>query len=355
MSERRPGLSRRTTLAALGAGLTAAASGSASAQQRPFSRIAFGSCAHQDFPQPIWEAVLHYRPDLYIFAGDNVYGDSRDAELAPLKAAYEKAATIEPFMRLRRAARHMAIWDDHDMGLNDGGVETPFKAEAKAEFLKFWNVPPNDPRQGREGLYHSETFGPEGQRVQVILLDTRWFRSALKATDKRNAPSKERYVADEDPAKTVLGEAQWAWLAERLREPADLRLVVSSIQLVVDGHGWERWGNFPRERQRFHDLVRDTGARGVVILSGDRHIGAIYRQVDGVAYPLVEMTSSGINRFWPSAKEAGPNRLGALYGLPNFGTIDIDWWKGEVFLALRDEAGQMVRQHTMSFDELGKK
>ena len=355
MSERRPALSRRATLAALGAGLSAATAGVASAQQRPLSRISFGSCAHQDFPQPIWDAILHYRPDLHVFGGDNVYGDSRDTEMKPLKAAYEKALTIGPFMRLRGSTRHVAIWDDHDMGANDGGATTPFKAEAKAEFLKFWNIPPNDPRHANEGLYHAETFGPDGQRVQVIVLDTRWFRSPLKITDKRNAAGKERYVPDDEPARTMLGETQWKWLAERLREPADLRLVVSTVQLVVDGHGWERWGNFPRERQRFYDLVRETGARGVVILSGDRHIGALYRQVDGVAYPLVEMTSSGINRFWPNSKEAGPNRLGALYGLPNFGTVDVDWWKGEVFLALRDEAGQMVRQHTVSFDELGRK
>jgi alkaline phosphatase D len=105
--------------------------------------------------------------------------------------------------------------------------------------------------------------------VQVILLDTRFFRSPLKPTDQRNAPGRERYLPDEDPTKTMLGEAQWAWLADRLREPAEVRLIVSSVQVLAEGHGWERWGNFPRERQRLYDLIRDTGARGVVYLSGD--------------------------------------------------------------------------------------
>ena len=45
------------------------------AEGPPLTRIAFGSCAHQDKPQPIWGAVLDYRPELFVFAGDNVYGD----------------------------------------------------------------------------------------------------------------------------------------------------------------------------------------------------------------------------------------------------------------------------------------
>ena len=63
----------------------------------------------------------------------------------------------------------------------------------------------------------------------------------------------------------MLGDAQWAWLAERLREPAALRLIVSSIQVLAEGHGWERWSNLPKERQRLFDLIRDTGARSVPV------------------------------------------------------------------------------------------
>ena len=38
---------------------------------------------------------------------------------------------------------------------------------------------------------------------------------------------------------------------------------------------------------------------------------------------------------YPAASEAGPLRLGALYGAANFGSIDIDWWAGEVTLCVR--------------------
>jgi alkaline phosphatase D len=328
----------------------------ADAQDRvPLTRIAFGSCADQEQPQPIWDAVLAYKPELFIFAGDNVYGDSTGPDLSQLKAAYAKAARLDGYNRLRRAVRHLAIWDDHDLGVNDGGAEVPFKDAAKQLFLEFWGIPANDPRRTHAGLYHAATYGPPNQRVQVILLDTRYFRSPLQPTDRRGAAGRERYVPDPDPAKTMLGGEQWQWLAERLREPAELRLIVSTVQVLAEGHGWERWGNFPRERQRLYDLVSDTRANGVVLISGDRHIGALYRESSGTPYALTEITSSGLNKVFPGNREAGPNRLGAVYGAANFGTIDVDWWAGTVTLALRDEAGQVKRETILRLDELKPK
>jgi alkaline phosphatase D len=328
----------------------------AGAQDRtPLTRIAFGSCADQEQPQPIWDAVLAYRPELFIFAGDNVYGDSTGPDLSQLKEAYAKAGRIEGYTRLRRSVRHLAIWDDHDLGVNDGGGDVPFKDAAKQLFLEFWGISADDPRRARAGLYHAAAYGPPKQRVQVILLDTRYFRSPLKATDQRGAAGRERYVPDDDATKTMLGAVQWQWLAERLREPAELRLIVSTVQVLAEGHGWERWGNLPRERKRLYDLIAETGANGAVFLSGDRHIGALYRETSGTPYPLTEITSSGLNKVFPGNREAGPNRLGAVYGAANFGTVDVDWWAGTVTLSLRDEAGQVKRETILRLDTLRPK
>ncbi|TXL76668.1 alkaline phosphatase family protein [Vineibacter terrae] len=337
-------LLRRQAIAASVAGLALPLP--AQAQPRPLTRVAFGSCADQARPQPVWDAVLGYRPDLFLFLGDNVYADyaTSAADTASLFAAYDRAQKIEGYARLRREVQHLAVWDDHDYGENDGGASYKLKGQSKEIFLDFWRAPDNDPRRRREGLYDARIFGQAGQRVQVILLDVRWFKSPWRPTDERNAPGKERYLPDDDAAKTILGEAQWAWLAEQLRQPADLRVIGSGIQIVADGHGWERWGNFPRERQKLYDTIRDAGASGVVLISGDRHLGALYREATGTPYPLLEATSSGLNKFFPNPREAGPNRLGGVYGLPNFGTIDIDWWEGKVALAIRDDAGQVMRR-----------
>jgi alkaline phosphatase D len=318
-------------------------------------RIAFGSCIDQTKPQPIWDTVLADRPDLFIFGGDNVYASDQPWSAAKLAQAYAQQDEVPGLVRLRETVPHLAIWDDHDYGLNDGGAEFGHKNGSKAAFLRFWQIPGGDPRHAREGLYYSAMFGTEGRRVQVILLDTRWFRSALKPSDDRGKPGKERYLPDADPAKTMLGETQWRWLEEQLRQPAELRLLVSSIQVVAEGHGWERWGNFPLERQRLYRLIADTQARGVVFLSGDRHVGALYRQPTGTPYPFYELTSSGITHTWRDAAEAGPNRLGELFTQLHYGVVDIDWGAATIRLALKDIRGAVQRSQLIQFSELKAK
>jgi alkaline phosphatase D len=321
--------------------------GQAVGQEAPLTRIAFGSCAHQQKPQPIWDAVLAWRPELFIFTGDNVYGDVTSEVMTELREAYAAAGKVEGIVALRARVPVLATWDDHDYGQNDGGGDFAYQQQAKRLFLDFWDIGDQDTRARRPGIHHAAIFGPEGRRIQIILLDTRSFRSALRPTDERNALGKEAYLPDPDPAKTMLGETQWAWLAEQLRAPADLRLLVSSVQVLAEQHGFERWGNLPRERQKLLDLIAATGARGLVIVSGDRHIGALYRLSEGVPYDLYEITSSGLNMAYAHNKDIGPLRLGAVYGQDNFGTIDIDWPTGEVTLAVRDMAGEAVRSATI--------
>lgn len=319
----------------------------------PLSRIAFGSCANQTMPQPIWDAVLAYRPQLFLFVGDNCYGDFNSADANALRKAYAEAGAVPGYAKLRDTVSHLAVWDDHDYGANDGGVDFVHKAISKEIFLDFWNAAATDVRRRREGIYDSRIVGPPGMRVQIILLDVRWFRSPLKITDQRGAPGKERYLPDPDPAKTMLGPEQWAWLVEELKKPAEVRLLVSSTQMLAEGHGWERWGNFPLEKQKLVDTIRASGAKGVVLLSGDRHIGALYRETHPGLYPLHEITSSGLNMVYWAAKEPGPNRIGALYAAANFGVVDIDWWERKVTLALRDEGGSVRRAVEIDFATIG--
>ena len=178
------------------------------------------------------------------------------------------------------------------------------------------------------------TFGPEGKRVQLILLDTRSFRSPLKkdtANPKVNVPNT-------DPGATVLGAEQWAWLERRLREPAEVRAVVSSISFISTEHGSEKWSNFPHERSRLLELVRSTQAEGVVIISGDRHLAelSLLKPTDGISYPLYDMTTSGLNQ--PVAKESeygsenppkGPPNRYRIHERPytgsNFGLMRFKW------------------------------
>ena len=259
----------------------------------------------------------------------------------------------EPFGRLRQSTPMLATWDDHDYGMNDFGQEFPFKGFAEELFLEFWGVPAEDERRARPGVHTSRTYGPDGQRVQVILLDTRYFRGALRRTDDRGAPGRERYLPTEDTSVSMLGDEQWAWFEEVLQEPADLRLVVTSIQVHADGHGWEAWRTMPHERDRFYDTIEASGAEGVVLISGDRHSSGLYVRDDVIGYPLYEITSSSLNMsFAEENNEPGPNRIGEMYAPVNFGAVAIDWESGDIRLEIRDDAGEVVRDTGFNLADL---
>ena len=137
--------------------------------------------------------------------------------------------------------------------------------------------------------------------------------------------------------RSELDKLLWNWLEAKLAESADLRIVVSSIQVLAENHGWERWGLLPTERSRLLALLHETP--GVVVVSGDRHWSSMYRDETG----LTEMTASSINR--PSNKaftETGPNQFTTPYVDPNFGEVEVDWETRTVTLTTYDAAGVSV-------------
>ncbi len=293
-------------------------------EQPALQRIAFGSCSDARKPIPAFNAIAQANPDLMIFVGDNVYADTTDER--KLKQAYRVLGKNPGFRRLKDTCPILATWDDHDYGINDAGAEHPNKAASQSVFMDFWGIPQDSPRRERQGVYHAEVFGPQGKRVQVILLDTRYHRSPLTRRPKKDSSRYAgRYLPNPDPAVTVLGEAQWDWLKEQLTQPADLRLIVSSIQFVAEDHGWETWAMFPAERTRMVELIRSTQANGVVFLSGDRHHAEMSRLDGDTPYPLYDITSSGLNRPGLEKDEPNRHRVGDRYHLPNFGLITLDW------------------------------
>lgn len=160
-------------------------------------------------------------------------------------------------------------------------------------------------------------------------------------------------MPSDDAAATMLGEAQWAWLAEELQKPADLRLLVSSIQVIADGHGWEAWRTLPHERDRLYRTILETGANGVVIISGDRHRAGVYRLEGAAPYPLYELTASSLNLSFGGQEEPGPNRLGPTFTDENYGLVEIDWRARELSLCIRDGEGGTALESQLSFDEIG--
>lgn len=313
-------------------------------------KILFGSCLNQDKPLNILEQIYHEKPDSFIFLGDNVYGDTETETMDALKQAYEVA---DKFLDRNSLGEIHAIWDDHDYGRNDGGSDYPHKKNAEALFLDFWKVPINDVRRQREGIYYATLKQIGDVKLQMIFLDTRYFRSQLKKSPIKFSSRFTQYVPTQDKEATLLGRAQWVWLEKQLAKSADIRIIASSIQVLASNHGWEKWSNFPAERKKLISAIKTRNGGDILLISGDRHFSALY-EMPGAAInsenSLVEFTSSSLNNSWKSVKETDSLMVGEPFGrLGSYGKITLYPEKRELQIDLVDEYGNRIFHQNRKF------
>jgi alkaline phosphatase D len=254
----------------------------------------------------------------------------------------------------------MATWDNHDYGTHDGGVEFLLKEKSQTIFLDFFGEPADSKRRNTPGIYDAKIFGAQGRRVQIILLDTRFFKDRYK---KDPTPKAERlkagkvggYLPDGNPKRTLLGDVQWRWLEQQLKMPADVRLIASSIQIIPDKKGMDEWGNFPLERKKLFDLIAGSGAKGVILLSGNVHFAELSKSKTA-GYPFFELTSSGmthVNEVY--AKATNEYRIAGPFIDHNVGLVEIDWERAPsplITLKVIGEDGRTGFSHSVRLDEL---
>ncbi|MDX2131348.1 MAG: alkaline phosphatase D family protein [Planctomycetota bacterium] len=268
-------------------------------------RVAIIGCHQQPRPAPALERYVEAKPDVVLWVGDNVYADTKD-DPTHIERCYAVLESKPGFAALRERSIFMATWDDHDYGMNDDGKNYALKRQSHAIFRKFWRHEDRIPAD-RPGVFHADIFGAPGSRLQVIMLDGRFNR--------------------DDPGDTAdtLGEPQWAWLAEELKKPADLRLVVSGYQVLLDRDTkFETWAKFPGARDRLFRLIRETKANGVVFIAGDQHYGEVSRIRGALGYDAIELMFAGINQEEPwvfNSARVSP----VANSLHSYAHIDIQW------------------------------
>ena len=343
-------------------------SATAALAEQSVSRIAFGSCAAQTKAQPIWEVIVKQEPDLFLFIGDAIYADYDGKEAytpteETLKRDWGLLANEPHYKAFSSQIPIMATWDNHDYGKHDGGGEFELKDVTKRHFLEFFREPQDSERRRTPGIYDARVFGPEGKRVQVILLDTRWFKGpALR--DKRGKEERQaagltgsmgKYLPNNDPEVTLLGSEQWRWLEKQLQQPAEVRLIVSGTQVIADQKHMDEWGNYPLERQRLIDLIVRTQARGVIVLTGNVHFAELSK-LDAEGVELYDFTSSGLTHTNAAyAAAANPYRVAGPYDGLNFGMVEIDWDARPspvIRLVAMNSDGEPVFEHRLLLSEL---
>lgn len=302
--------------------------------QDSINKIAFGSCGVQFGEQFIWNNVVAANPDLWVWLGDNIYGDTEDMEV--LRRKYQQLGDNQNYQYLKENVPIVATWDDHDYGVNDGGKHYPKRKESQQVFLEFFEEPANSPRWNQEGIYTSYDYGVGENTVKLILLDARYHRD------------------DRETDGDVLGEEQWKWLESEFRSStAKVVLIGTGYQFVSDKHPFESWGHFPSERERMLKLIKDTGVKGVIFISGDRHFAEISKLERGdLPYAIHDFTSSGLTHANNIMIEKNPHRL-KRFLRRNFGVIQFDWNSKLVILQARKLSGKLAFEVRIPFAQLG--
>lgn len=245
------------------------------------TKIAFVSCAYATYrkEQPAWQQILDQVPDLnlLLLLGDTAYmgwGDTWDDknkkwipeswDFAALNHCYEEQFKIKAFRELiaKPNVSTLAIWDDHDCGVNNVcGATVPEQVKkSRALFDKWMGFAVN---AGRPEMYDVYDMLPD---VRILMLDGRSYRTAPTAANA-----------------TMLGLEQEKWLWKQL-DPA--QTVQRPITIVANGVGlsqgsdgevvqayagfWEKL----RGELSFRDKpsgVSGDGGRRTLYVAGDIH------------------------------------------------------------------------------------
>lgn len=309
---------------------------------KPLTRVAFGSCSNQDKPQPLWDDIIAQQPDLWIWLGDNIYGDSEVPDT--LKAKWNRQLANPGYSRLMKSTPIVGIWDDHDFGQNNVGADNPIKKQAQQLFLDFLGEDKDSPRRSQEGIYTTYVYGPAGQQVKLFLLDTRYGKVNNTAQ---------------------LDSTQWAWLEREIKSStAQLNVFCTGTQFLVYRYSWtkesEAWGKYKGQKERLEKLIETAKLPGVVFLSGDVHHAEIMRDQRRDAATgkkngtyIYEVTASGMTHtFRLPFLGRGKNVTKPFFKL-NYGAMNIDWAAKTLTLQVLTLKNEVAGTTTIPFIDLG--
>jgi alkaline phosphatase D len=321
----------------------------------PTVRIATGSCAYLNdgrFDRPgkpygggeeVFDSIAATQPDLMLWLGDNIYlRESEWTSRDGINRRYRNSRNHPRLEKLWTAAPHVAIWDDHDFGPDNGDNSYSGLGWTTEAFLRYWPLP-FAPRA--DGLYGSIQQGD----VDIFLLDDRTHRYP------KNWP--------EGADKVVYGPKQMQWLKAALTaSQAPFKLVAGGGQFlnrIRVTPSIETWALYPAERDDFLRFLEERRIPGVIFLSGDRHFSAHVRLQRQGLYPLNDVTvspfTSGPSSGFTEAERNNPDLVpGSIYNDRNFGFITVTGPRSRRALAieLRDTRGNRIYEWNTTAAEL---
>lgn len=266
-------------------------------------RLATASC--QNFQSNHYAAhrdLARWRPDLVAFLGDFIYeGAAADAigdgvvrlhegpeptDVVGYRARYATYLSDPDLQAARAVCPWLVVWDDHEVENNYAGLapqdptEASTFAERRAQAYQAWwehqpvRLPP--PIAGEPyPIFRSITWGG---LAELIALDGRQFRSP-HACDIPALSIEPPCEAAADPARTMLGDHQEAWLGERLAGATATwptlvqQTVLSDLRLDGAILNYDQWDGYAPARERL--MAQAAHADRLVVLTGDIHLAGV--------------------------------------------------------------------------------
>ena len=276
-------------------------------------RFAFASCQHWEFGE--YAAHRHIAaeaPDLVAFLGDYIYEwgaydlahpasprrrSNESFTLADYRARYAQYKSDPHLQASHLAAPWIVTWDDHEVANDyaadrDERLDTNFLARRAAAYQAFYEhmpvrlsaLPAGPQRFAHLRMYDQYDWG---RLARFHVLDDRQYRSyqACQLAGRGGSGSVTSGCAQlADPARTLLGAEQEAWLDEGFASStakwnilAQQTFMAQSSQVPIvdedDGRFWnDGWDGYPAARKRLLDGLAKHEVANPVVISGDVHI-----------------------------------------------------------------------------------
>jgi alkaline phosphatase D len=235
-------------------------------------RVGATACtAYGRRPFPALSRMAAAELDVFCHLGDMSYNDT-SRTLGEYRASWQALIAQPDYQALLSQVGTYQTWDDHeiadDADLYDASMAAQIIA-AKQAFFESLPVP-HRTEPGAGALGGDEVYWGSyrwGATAEFFVVDSRLER----------APETR-----ETEAARYLGDKQFAWLeAALLESPCHFKIVLNSVPIATLPPVWageaDRWAGYPAQREALLDHLTEAGVRNVWFLSGDFHLGAVWR------------------------------------------------------------------------------
>ena len=337
--------------------------------------------------------------DFFIYFGDTIYGDSpfgpKAITIDDYRLKYKENREVEPLRTILASMSVYVTWDDHEVENDYAGttVDPGLLAAGGRAFREYMPV-------GGDGqpqvLYRSFRWG---SAVELIVLDARTFRDpdveeectvegegpdllpALGAPDvlprypgfrgfiglSRETPA-VCLDALNDPSRTMLGEAQKAFLLDALAESdATFKFIVNPVPISgLAALPYDRWEGYAAERNELLEFIEDGAIENVIFLTTDYHSNIVSDvsaglQTDPVAVEFITGPIAHSTLADDIIGRQGEQFIGAFEALLtgvagvecialdafSYGLVEVDPAAGTATVTLKDEDGAELCQRVI--------